>query len=870
MPDKPHHHSEAIHLALPALAWLLGLLTLQQCARLPTAAEYGALVLGLVLSGALAWRNMGLNMGLNMGHKNGKSVTAAALYLCVAAALLAFGQAAWRAELRLDERLPEAWEGRDVLVVGWVDSLPSATQGMFGAPGWRFEFELEQAGAGASRQDPALLLPRRLALAWYAQGDDASAPSLRAGERWQLLVRLKRPHGLMNPHAFDFEFSMFERGLRASGVVRPAGGQRLAPAPWWSLDALRSDLREALWRRVQNQAHAGILAALSLGDQSAIAPADWALFRLTGVSHLLSVSGLHVTMFAWGAQYLVAWGWRRSACLCLRWPAPNIARWAGVLAALAYALFAGWGVPAQRTVWMLFTLALLRSLGLRWPWPLCLAVSACVVTLIDPWAVGQAGFWLSFAAVALLMASEYQQEQAMAWPDRLKSGLRSQWVASCGLAPLSLLFFQQISVIGLLANLLAIPLVSFVITPLALAGAALPALWLLADSALELLMAYLHWLATWPFAVWRVPVAPLWAQALGLLGGALLVLPLPLRLRLLGLALALPMLWPAPPRPPSGEFELLAVDIGQGTAVVLQTAKHQMLYDSGPVYGPGPGLDAGQRVLLPLLFAAGIERLDLLMLSHRDSDHTGGAASILAGMPVAELSSSLEAGHGLLAGSVPQRRCVHGQAWVWDDVRFEVLHPQPAHYSQGLKSNAMSCVLKVTAASGQSALLTGDLEAPQELDLLQRLPAGVLRSEVLLVPHHGSKTSSSEAFLDAVAPRWAILQAGYRNRFAHPAPTVLARYQARGITHRLAAECGAWRWRSFDEVVAGGSGGAGWALEACQREQFRRYWHWQPEPSLALQGPWPPTMAGGAQTPGTQPPEAPPPDPQTTDLPSLP
>ncbi|MCV2369157.1 DNA internalization-related competence protein ComEC/Rec2 [Roseateles oligotrophus] len=821
------HKSEAIHLALPAAAWLLGLSLLQQCARLPSAAEYLCLLL-LMLGAAWAWRRL-----------LATAITPAALCLALAVGLLAFVQAAWRSELRLSESLPAAWEGRDVLVLGRVDSLPIATQGMFGAAGWRFEFEVEEAFAGATRQSPALRLPPRLALAWYAQGDDAAAPLLRAGERWQLLLRLKRPHGLMNPYAFDFEFWMFEQGLRASGVVRPMGGLRLAAAPWWSLNAWRSGLREALMRRVPDKTHAGILAALSLGDQAAIASADWALFRATGVSHLLSVSGLHVTMFAWAAQWLLAWGWRRSARLCLRWPAPNIARWAGVLAALAYALFSGWGVPAQRTVWMLVTLALLRSLGLRWPWPLCLLISALAVTLVDPWAIGQAGFWLSFAAVGLLMASGDEQAPVKkGWREHLRAGLHSQWVATGGLAPLSLLFFQQISLVGLLANLLAIPWVSFVITPLAMLGALVPALWQLADGAVQLLMAYLHWLAAWPLALWTVPVAPPWAQALGLLGAVFLVLPLPLRLRAIGLVLTLPMLWPAPPRPAPGEFELLVADIGQGTAVLVLTATHQMGYDSGPAYGPGA--DAGQRVLLPLMFASGVKRLDLLMLSHRDSDHTGGAASLLAGLPVAELSSSLETGHPLLRSHVAQRRCVEGQSWVWDGVHFEVLHPQLANYLQTLTSNAMSCVLRLTSASGHSALLTGDLEAPQELALIERRAVGSLQSEVLMVPHHGSKTSSSDAFLDAVAPRWAIIQAGYRNRFGHPAPSVLARYQARDIEVRGSAECGAWRWRSGD------------LLGQCQREQARRYWHWQAESPAGLQGPW-----QLAPDPGSEPAELP-------------
>ncbi|MEJ6005149.1 DNA internalization-related competence protein ComEC/Rec2 [Paucibacter sp. AS339] len=814
---------------LAACAWLLGLALLQRCASLPAANEWaGLLILLLASQGLWGWTRRRGRPGL------------ALLAAGLAAALLAFVQAAWRAELRLAEHLPEAWEGRDLRIGGRIASLPSQVQGISGLPGWRFEFEVQSAldpSAGPLPADVRAQLPSRLALSWY--GDGASPPPLRAGEDWQCSVRLKRPHGLMNPHGFDAEFWLFEQGLRATGLVRTAGPGaqapvRLSEGSRWGMDALRQRLREALQRQVPDATVAGVLAALSLGDQAAISSRDWALFRNTGVSHLLSVSGLHVTMFAWLAQAVVARLWRRSTALCLRWPAPSAARCAGVAAALGYALFSGWGVPAQRTVWMLVSLALLRSLGLRWPWPMCLLASAVLVTAVDPWAIGQAGFWLSFAAVGLLMAAgdtEAPIEGARSsWRQHLRQGLRSQWVATVGLAPLSLLFFQQISVVGLLANVLAIPLVSFVITPLALAGALLPGLWWLAELAVRWLMAYLQWLAAWPWAVWYVAAAPFWAQCLGLAGGAVLVLPLPMRLRLCGLGLLLPMLWPAPARPLQGEFELLAADIGQGTAVLLRTAEHQLLYDTGPAYGPGA--DAGQRVLLPLMRALGVQRLDTLMLSHRDSDHVGGAASVLGGMPVQHLLSSLEDEHRLLsAAGVAARRCERGQRWVWDGVRFEILHPSPDDYRQSLiKSNAMSCVLRVTAASGRSALLTGDLESAQELALVQAEAA--LRSDVLLVPHHGSKTSSSAAFLVAVAPRWAMVQAGYRNRFGHPAPSVLARYQAQGIGLRVQPDCGAWTWYSDT------------GAESCQRVQDKRYWHALPalaQTPLGAQrlGPWP-------------------------------
>ncbi|MDT8999102.1 DNA internalization-related competence protein ComEC/Rec2 [Paucibacter sp. APW11] len=784
-----------------ALIWLAALAGLHQCAQLPLPAW----ALGATLLGAL---------GVLLTRWRLPRLVWPAMALLTAGLALAWG--GWRAQLRLDQALSPAWEGRDLIVEGRIDSLPSASSGMAAQAGWRFAFAVEGA-RDAQGQGAPIALPERLLLVGYG---DASRPlpDWRACERWRLRVRLRQPHGLVNPHGFDYELWLFEQGFRATGVIRDAG-QRLAPSPWLCLDHWREGLRETIQRSVSDPRQAALIAALSLGEQAAISREDWALFRDTGIAHLVSISGMHVTMFAWLLGGLAGRLWRRSTVACLWLPAPLAAQWLGAAAAALYAAFSGWGVPSQRTVWMLLTLALLRHIGVRWPWPLCLLASAVLVTAIDPWALSQPGFWLSFVAVALLMA---QGEPAPAgWRAALKSAWQAQWVATLGLAPLSLLFFQQLSIVGLLANLLAIPLVSFVITPLALLGALVPLLWVAAGWAIALLMAWLQWLASWPLAVWVVPVAPLWAQVSGLLAAVLLVLPLPGRLRALSLPMLLPLLWPPLQRPPPGEFELLAADIGQGSAVLLRTATHSLMYDSGPQWSPTA--DAGQRVLLPLLHALGERRLDLLMLSHRDLDHVGGAASLLRGLPVAALSSSLEAGHVLLRqlpAASSATRCLAGQHWVWDGVLFELLQPQASQYEQGLKPNALSCVLRVQAVSGHSALLTGDLEVAQEQALLQRDPAR-LRSELLLVPHHGSQTSSSQAFIAAVAPRWGLVQAGYRNRFGHPALSVQAGYQAAGVPLLLSADCGAWRWQS-------------WGLEPqCQRELDRRYW--QPVPSTRAQ-----------------------------------
>ncbi|MGA0612971.1 DNA internalization-related competence protein ComEC/Rec2 [Caldimonas sp. KR1-144] len=748
-------------------------------------------------------------------------------------ALLGAGQAGWRAHDRLSEQLPADLEGRDLVVTGVIDGLPQE-----GAGRWRFRFEIESA----HRQgDPTaeVALPRLAMLGWYAQADGSGLAALRAGERWRFTVRLKRPHGLANPHGFDHELWLFEQGVRATGYVRPASGaapRRLAGGVGHPVDRARQWVRDAIAARVADARAAAVLAALAVGEQAAIDRDDWALYRDTAVAHLMSISGVHVTMFAWLAGGAIGWAWRRSERAMLHCPAPTVARWGGLAAALAYAVFAGFGVPAQRTVVMLATAGVLRGSGFVWPWPLVMGAAALAVTAFDPWALLQPGFWLSFGAVALLLASGESRaavaassglDDAPRWSglrtrlaSLLAGGLRTQLVATVGLAPLSLICFQQLSGLGFVANLVAIPLVTLAITPLSLLGIGVPPLWPLAAWLVDALNAALALLQAHGGAVLiGVAAAPPWAVACGLLGALLAIVPLPWALRGLAVVFVLPLAMPPIERVAPGELSVLAADVGQGTAVLLRTADHALLYDAGPQYSREA--DAGERVLRPLLRALGVVRLDAMMLSHRDNDHTGGARALLDAVPIQRLSSSLEAAHPLLAlareRGAQVERCESGRRWQWDGVAFELLHPgaERLDAAQG-RPNARSCVLAVTAANGRRVLLTGDIERAEEAALRERVPPEALRADVLLVPHHGSRTSSSDDFLDAVRPDVAVVQAGYRNRFGHPAAEVTDRYRRRGISLVETARCGAWR------IDAQGP--------RCERALSRRYWHhpqWQ-------------------------------------------
>jgi len=735
---------------------------------------------------------------------------------------LVFALAGLRAVCHAERLLAPDLEGRDLSVVGVVSALPQRTEDSL-----RFRLSIESAHWQGQR----VALPPEVLLGWYAgrwgHQDHANIPALRAGERWRMVVRLKQPHGQVNPHGFDFELWMWGQGLGATGYVR-AGRHDPTPvrlgATWqYPVAQWRQWMRDRVQARIADPQWSGLINALLMGDQASIERADWDVFRATGVAHLVSISGLHVTLFAWLCGGLVRWAWRRTdrwgSSWCLWLPADQAARWAGLGLAVLYALFSGWGIPAQRTIWMLTWVTVLAATGRRWPWPQVWLTACAWVLLADPKALGQAGFWLSFVAVGVLFATGQgppPTSMGVSWAQRLWRLWREQLAITLCLAPLSLWLFQQVSVVGLLANAVAIPWVTLWVTPLCLLGAFLPVAWDVAAVSLQALVAGLNILAAWPGAVWSTPAPAAWATAAATLGSLLLAMRLPGVLRAMGLPLMAPALLWSVPGPAPGEVEVWFPDIGQGHAVLVRTAQHALLFDAGPRYSRET--DAGQRVLLPLLRAWGL-RLDALVLSHSDSDHIGGAPAVLQMNPATPWWGSLPPSHPLHQWRRGQA-CLAGLGWDWDGVRFEFLHPWDASPSERAKPNTLSCVLKVQAQGG-SVLLTGDIEAAQEKALIASEPAAGdgasrLRADVLLVPHHGSNTSSTAEFLAAVSPRWAWVQAGYRNRYGHPTAAVMARYQAQGVTVLESVRCGAGRWRSAqpDEVH-------------CERWAHARYWHHQ-------------------------------------------
>ena len=770
---------------------------------------------------------------------------AAATASAIAAGLLGFSYAAVRAQDRLADALPSAWEGRDLVVTGIVDDLPSPSSG-----GVRFVF------AVTTTDTPGAIVPKRLSLAWFAprpnesqagdavDADDAhgnratasagayknAVPAdVHAGECWSFVVRLRRPHGNVNPDGFDLEAWLLEHGLRATGYVResPANGRRCAFAgrlPDY-VQRARESIRDRIARALPDAPYTGVLTALTIGDQRAISEAQWGVFNRTGVTHLVSISGLHVTVFAMLAGACTLLVVRRSTALTSRIPARKLAAAAGVAFALGYVQLAGAEVPAVRTLLMLGVAAAGLWVGrpgtasIVWLW------SLAVVLAWDPWATLAPGFWLSFGAVGLLLYAGSGRLPARAsqsirrrFVHALRESARAQWVVTLGLVPGTLALFQQVSLVSALANALAIPVITLAIVPLALTAIALPldVLWRTAHAILAVLMRYLEWLSAAPVAVWMTHAPRGFTVVAAIAGVAWLLAPRGIPGRAFGAAWLLPMALIAPPGVPWGGVRVIVLDVGQGLAVFVATAHHALLYDTGPRFSDA--VDAGARIVTPFLRAAGVARLDALVISHADNDHSGGAASILRALPVARMLSSLPPDHPLVAQArqaAESLRCLAGTRWVWDDVTFTLLHPAPSDYAErARKSNDLSCVLRIEAA-GRSVLLTGDIEALAETELLQRAP-DTLRAEVLVAPHHGSRTSSTPAFIATVMPAVAIFAAGYRNRFGHPRSDVLARYRHAGASRPRTDLAGA--------ITVELAPGIPLTVDA-ERERRRRYWY---------------------------------------------
>ena len=726
--------------------------------------------------------------------------------LVVLAFAAGFLWAAQRAEWRLGDELAMQLEGKDLTLTGRVADLPQQLD-----DGVRFAFVPD--GDSAS-------IPRLVQLSWYRprQGD-SEAPVVRAGERWRFVVRLKRPHGFVNPGGFDYEAWLLERGVRATGYVRDEA-RRLDDQPQAFLHhvhRLRGEIRSRFQFVLGNAPYAGVLVALVIGDQRAIPPEQWDSFRRTGISHLVAISGMHISLVGVLAGWLISLVWRRVPALVLRVPVHKAAALAALGAGTAYALLAGMGIPVQRALIMLAVVAMAMLAGRSPPPSRVLLLALVGVLVVDPWAVLAAGFWLSFAAVGMILFVLGGRHGWNARRGDWRAAVRTQFAITLATTPLLIALFQSFSIVSPLANALAIPVVSLAVTPLALLAAVLPLefLLLLAHWLMEVLMHAVDWLAKLEFALWRQAAPPAWLVFAACVAVLAALLPRGMPAKTAAVVVLFGLMTWKPARPDFGAFRATVLDVGQGLAVHLQTRSHDLLFDAGPPYGDLA--DAGDRVVMPYLAAGGVEVLHRLVLSHDDADHVGGAGSVLAGLKVASVLAG-EDDRGSLWRTATEGRaaltsCAAGQRWTWDGVGFEVLHPAQGG-RRARRNNDQSCVLRV-AAEGGSLLLVGDLETAGEAALLARYGPEALESSVLVVGHHGSRSSSSSAFVDAVLPEAAVHSAGYRNRFGHPDSAVWSRW----------AQAGARNWRTDSQGAIGILVGKDGVDVAAERQQEPRYWH---------------------------------------------
>lgn len=659
----------------------------------------------------------------------------------------------FQAHFRLAEQLPATLAGQTILAKGLIASVPEQHDQLV-----RFIFKAESPE-----------LPEKIHLSWYHPPEQVPA----AGETWQLGLRLKPPRGLSNPGSFDYEKWLFAENIGATGYVHNSSdNSRTAAAPTLHVDSLRQQIQQTLNSLLPGAHQSALIHGLAVGLRDDLSQQQWTVLRQTGTSHLLAISGLHIGLAATLGFFLFRWGWSLSSSALHMVPARQIGAIGGLLFALFYALLAGMSIPTQRALVMVTTV-MVALLFRRTAFPAqLLALSLLAVLVFDPLSVLNAGFWLSFTAVALILLTCRGR-----FPTAKRSWIWIHVWLALGLMPLLLLFFGEFSLIAPLANLIAVPVVSLLVVPLILLTmlllplshmlAGIP-LWL-ADKLLHYLWLWLSWLAELPVVDWQVHYLPDVTLLMMAALWTLLLLPRGIPGRWLSLMALLPLFFYLPNRPDHGRLFFTLLDVGQGLSAVIQTQQHTLVFDTGPRYSER--FNTGSSVVAPYLLSQGITSIDTLIVSHGDNDHQGGVDGLIGTIPAKQILSSDTT-------TLPQAQlCQAGQHWRWDGVDFAILQP---HADQQGSKNNRSCVLKVTS-NDLRLLLPGDIEQEAEQQLVASYEAE-LDADILVVPHHGSRTSSTAAFIDAVSPAYALFPVGYRNRYGFPKDDVVQRYQEREIS----------------------------------------------------------------------------------------
>ena len=658
-------------------------------------------------------------------------------------------------------RIPDVIAGQAgsaaLTVVGQIDSIPKVSGG-------KTVFQLTVRDVAGEA-----MVPFRIRLAWY---DDA--PALSPGQLWRLNVRLKPARGRFNRVGFDYERWLFQKRIVARGYVADAEtATLLRPSPDNLLTRLRNAFRAHLDDLLPVSAP-GVMKAVLAGDKTALDSQLAGLFRDTGTAHVLVISGLHITLSATLGYGLGLALWR-----VFRLRQFNRLRFAigvGFAVATVYAMLAGFTLPVTRA-WVMLAVwvgcgLLRRHLTAMSKWQLALMA----VLVIDPRAPLDAGFWLSFYAVAVIILMLPLDRFLPPWLLLVPW----QWRMTLLTLPMMVLVFQQFSPVSLIANLLILPVFSFLLVPAGFIAALLGGLhasagsWVLAElvAVVDGVALLLDALLALPGALWIAPGVGIGAAISGFIGAALVLFPAQLRWRLLAPVFFLGLFLPRAGVPDAGQAEITVLDVGQGLSVLVRTRHHSLVYDTGAWLSRD--LSVARGLIVPLLYDRGLRGVDALLVSHPDSDHAAGYDDLLTDISIGQVIANPRFDDEFGRIDLP---CEHGHEWHWDGVYFRLLL---ADLDEQGSENDASCVLEVTA-KGERLLLTGDIETRAEQALIA---TNALRpARYLVAPHHGSRSSSTAAFIEAVAPRHVIYTVGYRNRWRFPAPEVVARYDAAGVRH---------------------------------------------------------------------------------------
>jgi competence protein ComEC len=693
--------------------------------------------------------------------------------------------------------IPEDWQGKPLIITGYIASIPTTS-----VTGQAFLFSLRKIQFNNTTQS----LHSTIKLTWR----NNTLP-LDVGDEWNFHVHLKKTYGTMNPGGFDYEAYAYQAGIRANGYILEKEKNNLLASHWYhySIDRIRQLLAEKIAENLPATQTSPWITALVVGERHDIDEKDWQVLRNTGTNHLMAIAGLHIGLMSALAHFLVASVWRRSPRLVNKFPAVHAGALAALSMALIYSALAGFSIPTQRACLMLtfFIVALLtrKKIGAWYAWSSALL---CVL-LINPLTVLTESFCLSFGSVALIIygVSGRISPKGLWW-----QWGRIQWVIALGLVPLSIALFQQCSLISFAANSVAIPWVGFIVVPLSLLGSFLfifsnhaAALVLtLADKILSLLWIVLTWFSHLPNVVWYQTVPHTWMLIAAIIGMIFLLFPAGVPGRYFGIVWLLPLALYKPTVPQPGEAWLTLLDIGQGLSAVVQTRTHTLVFDTGPRLSAS--FDMGDSVVVPFLHSINTKKIDMLVVSHSDNDHIGGAAAVMSQLPVLSVKTSAVKffAHADL--------CLRGDAWTWDGVNFSFLYPTQETLN---KDNNSSCVLRV-ASGKQQILLTGDIEKLAEKDLAAN-EQGNLPATILIAPHHGSKTSAVKNFVNLVDPKYVLFATGYRNRYHFPHPSVVKLYQEKNVIAYNTAATGAIQFQLNSTEVKLALG--------LYRQHHKHYWN---------------------------------------------